>query len=66
MSELIKGTIQFSIHASAKEATEFDSFLGVLQKFSIHASAKEATSIRRNYFYFVYLFNPRLREGGDY
>ena len=35
----------FSIHASAKEATEFDSFLGVLQKFSIHASAKEATEV---------------------
>ena len=33
----------FSIHASAKEATEIARQLTSIQKFSIHASAKEAT-----------------------
>ena len=36
-----------------------------VERFSIHASAKEATTcnIMRQFIYFI--FNPRLREGGD-
>ena len=57
----------FSIHASAKEATKIRSIPCRSRKnFSIHASAKEATLVinlaggKKN------VFNPRLREGGDY
>ena len=43
MSELIKGTIQISIHASAKEATIIVIKEVSKKMISIHASAKEAT-----------------------
>ena len=33
--------------------------------FSIHASAKEATFYYMYADYAKYIFNPRLREGGD-
>ena len=56
----------FSIHASAKEATIYKLPFVFCGNFSIHASAKEATL-----FFFLsccleLIFNPRLREGGDF
>ena len=58
-------TSVFSIHASAKEATnEAERFIKGVD-FSIHASAKEATSIPGRPNIQSTVFNPRLREGGD-
>ena len=54
----------FSIHASAKEARSLNTCRSATCMFSIHASAKEANKsvykIPREY-----IFNPRLREGGE-
>ena len=55
----------FSIHASAKEATGFGSYHLPFVFFSIHASAKEATIVPTNVSSEIFVFNPRLREGGD-
>ena len=55
----------FSIHASAKEATNNNSEKRVTLIFSIHASAKEATCLGVTVSNISHLFNPRLREGGD-
>ena len=37
----------------------------LIKTFSIHASAKEATLRTPHYRVLHYIFNPRLREGGD-
>ena len=55
----------FSIHASAKEATKAYGRKGRTEKFSIHASAKEATKGILPRVSLAFIFNPRLREGGD-
>ena len=57
--------LEFSIHASAKEATRNWTVRCVTSCFSIHASAKEATKSGFGRVGFRNLFNPRLREGGD-
>ena len=44
----------FSIHASAKEATEREKCQRVLKMFSIHASAKEATIAAKTFPYFIF------------
>ena len=62
---LIGYLLCFSIHASAKEATFYFSFILFCFIFSIHASAKEATSFCCLCTPCHYIFNPRLREGGD-
>ena len=55
----------FSIHASAKEATFYLDEPEPIDIFSIHASAKEATIVPTNVSSEIFVFNPRLREGGD-
>ena len=49
METLKRRVLNFSIHASAKEATAKNGNLGAYQSFSIHASAKEATVSKTNW-----------------
>ena len=56
----------FSIHASAKEATWYMAGSTKYRYFSIHASAKEATASEGQKLRRSLIFNPRLREGGDF
>ena len=57
--------VPISIHASAREATDFGVFQEVYTQISIHASAREATDMIAPAMNLAADFNPRLREGGD-
>ena len=54
-----------SIHASAWEATGFESLKRTHTLVSIHASAWEATYAADPHLAVRSSFNPRLRVGGD-
>ena len=61
----IKTIKEFSIYASAREATrERTDWMGLFC-ISIHASAREATGVPAGNRTCILDFNPRLREGGD-
>ena len=55
-----------SIHASAKEATNWLKKRLRKEWISIHASAKEATAKTASMSVPVLYFNPRFREGSDF
>ena len=54
-----------SIHASAREATQWRNNMVYLECVSIHASAREATPPLPVLATAYQSFNPRLRAGGD-
>ena len=58
-------SMTISIHASAREATDFQLPPHSSPRISIHASAREATSSNPSLSTGFCYFNPRLREGGD-